>query len=86
MLLGRSDAGSKTAPTLDLTPYGAQEMGISRQHATIRRTDGMLTLTDLNSVNGTLLNGQRLAPNQPRVLRDGDEIRLGKLVCHVYFK
>jgi hypothetical protein len=25
-------------------------------------------------------------PDQPRIIRDGDEIRLGKLVAHVYFK
>jgi hypothetical protein len=32
------------------------------------------------------LNGQRLIADQPRILRDGDEIRLGKLIAHVYFK
>ena len=35
--------------------------------------------------NGTFLNGQRLVPNQPRILRDGDEIRLGHLVLYVRF-
>ena len=55
-------------------------------HAVVRRGDGLLNLIDLGSVNGTYLNGQRLIPNQPRVLRDGDEIKFGKLVCYVYFK
>jgi len=40
----------------------------------------------VGSSNGTFLNGQRLVPNQPRVLRDGDEVRFGKLVAHIYFK
>lgn len=86
MILGRADAMSPKKPSLDLTPYGAQEKGVSRVHAAIRRGEDTLTLVDLGSVNGTHLNGQRLIPNQPRVLRDGDEVRLGKLVCHVYFK
>lgn len=85
-VLGRFDQASGTAPDLDLTPYGALEKGVSRMHAAVRRGEDTLTLVDLGSVNGTHLNGQRLIPNQPRVLRDGDEIRLGKLVMHVYFK
>lgn len=86
MILGRYDGTSTATPTLDLTPFGAYENGVSRIHAAIRRGEDTLTLVDLGSVNGTHLNGQRLIPNQPRVLRDGDEVRLGKLVCHVYFK
>ncbi len=84
--LGRADTAQLAKPVLDLTPFGAQEKGVSRRHASILRGDETLTLVDLGSVNGTHLNGQRLIPNQPRVLRDGDEIRLGKLVCHIYFK
>ncbi len=85
-ILGRYDGSSKVAPTVDLTPYGAYEKGVSRVHAIIRRTNDTLALVDLGSANGTQINGQRLAPNQPRPLRDGDEIRLGKLVCRIYFK
>lgn len=84
MVMGRAD--SSQTPDLDLTNYGAQEKGVSRVHAAIRRGDDTLTLVDLGSVNGTHLNGQRLIPNQPRILRDGDEVRLGKLVLHIYFK
>ncbi len=85
-ILGRSDVTSPQNPDLDLTPYGGVEMGVSRVHAAICRNDDTLTLVDKGSANGTHLNGQRLVPDQPRVLRDGDEIRLGKLVAHVYFK
>jgi pSer/pThr/pTyr-binding forkhead associated (FHA) protein len=85
-VLGRLDPNSDAVPDLDLTPYGALDKGISRIHAAIRRGEDTLTLVDLGSINGTYLNGQRLTPNQPRVLRDGDEIRLGQLVIHIYFK
>lgn len=87
-VLGRNDIVSTQRPDLDLTPFGALEKGVSRVHAAIYRNEDTdtLTLVDMGSSNGTHLNGQRLAPDQPRVLRDGDEIRLGKLVAHIYFK
>jgi hypothetical protein len=84
--MGRYDGTSPNVPTLDLTPFGAYEKGVSRMHAAIRRGEGSLNLVDLGSVNGTFLNGQRLIPNRPHIIRDGDEIKFGKLMCHVYFK
>ncbi|MEP7291031.1 MAG: FHA domain-containing protein [Chloroflexota bacterium] len=85
-ILGRSDSTSTQKPDLDLSPYGALEKGVSRIHTAIFRNEDTLTVIDKGSANGTYLNGQRLIPNQPRVLRDGDEIRLGKLIAHIYFK
>lgn len=84
--MGRYDGTSPNVPTLDLTPFGAYEKGVSRMHAAIRKAEGSLNLVDLGSVNGTFLNGQRLTPNRPHMLHDGDEIKFGKLVCHIYFK
>jgi hypothetical protein len=86
MIFGRADLTSPINPDIDLTPYGALEKGVSRQHAAIEFNDDTLIILDVGSSNGTYLNGQRLSPNQPRVLRDGDEVRFGKLVAHVYFK
>lgn len=86
MTIGRSDAATETYPDLDLTPYGAMEKGVSRIHAALLRNEDSLTLVDLGSSNGTHLNGQRLIAEQPRVVRDGDEIRFGKLVAHIYFQ
>lgn len=85
-IVGRADNTSPRQPDIDLTPFGALEKGVSRIHAAIERSDDTLTLVDMGSSNGTHLNGQRLLPDQPRVLRDGDEIRFGKLVAHIYFK
>lgn len=84
--IGRQDVASGIVPDLDLTPAGALEKGVSRLHAALRRGEDVLSIVDLDSANGTYLNGQRLAAHQPRLLRDGDEIRLGKLVMHIYFK
>jgi hypothetical protein len=86
VIIGRSDAKIDSIPDLDLASFGAAEQGVSRRHAAIRRGEDTLILIDLGSTNGTYLNGQRLIPNQPRVLRDGDEIRVARLVFHIFFK
>ncbi|MBN1562969.1 MAG: FHA domain-containing protein [Anaerolineae bacterium] len=86
ILLGRSDAHSDQLPDFDMAPFGAAEHGVSRRHAVIKRGEDTLMLVDLGSTNGTHLNGQRLIPEQPRVLRDGDEIRMGRLVLHIFFR
>ena len=51
---------------------------VSRAHAEIRPRGGSWVLTDLQSTNGSRLNGRRL--DQPEVLKPGDEIELGTTV------
>lgn len=50
---------------------------ISRYHARIRREGDRYLLEDLDSKNGTLVNGQRIV--EPVTLCDGDEIQLTPL-------
>ena len=64
---------------VSLNPYGAEAAGVSREHAALVREDTMLTLIDLNSTNGTYLNGLPLPAFQSRIVRDGDELQLGIL-------
>ncbi len=40
---------------------------------------GDATVTDLNSTNGTQLNGQQLSANTPHLIRPGDVLRIGDL-------
>ena len=59
---------------------------ISRLHARFfSDPSGMTTLMkDLNSTNGTYLNGRRLNPNETVSIREGDEIGLGQLVFEMF--
>ena len=59
---------------------------VSREHAEIVGEKGRLTLVDLDSLNGTLVNGKRLAPYLPEPLRHGDQIQIGKLMIAVQFR
>lgn len=86
LVLGREDPKTGTVPAVNLSPYGAQEKGVSRKHSSIIRKDGSLYLVDHASANGTFLNGHKLVANQSRVLRDGDDVRLGKLEIRVTFE
>ncbi len=50
--------------------------GISRNHARIRSETNNAWIEDMESRNGTFLNGERIV--QPMVLRDGDKIQVGR--------
>jgi len=84
--LGRRDRSTGITPQVDLTAYSGSELGVSRQHATIKRQGVSLYLVDHRSINGTYLNGLELLPEQPRMLRDGDDIQLGKLTLRIHYR
>jgi Protein of unknown function (DUF3662)/FHA domain len=50
------------------------DSGASRRHAQIRTSDGVSTVTDLGSTNGTKVNGRDV---QSAALSDGDRITVG---------
>lgn len=56
------------------------DSSVSRMHARFSLDrDGKMTVRDLNSSNGTWLNGERLQPNESRTLQQGDHVRLGRM-------
>jgi hypothetical protein len=70
-------------PHVDLTAQRGYEKGVSRKHIRLHRKNMLVYVVDLGSANGTLLNGRRLIANSERLLRDGDELQLGKLKMKV---
>ena len=56
------------------------EATISRAHAAIGFDEGRFFVQDLASTNGTMVNGSRTERQQ---LKDGDELRMGKLIIGV---
>lgn len=51
---------------------------VSRRHAAIQIAAGDLSIEDLGSTNGTLVNGERITAR--RSLREGDEVQIGSTV------
>jgi len=83
LIIGRFDPDTGQSPDIDLHEYRGYENGVSRRHASIVWRNGALNLVDKGTPNGTYLNGYRIAANQPHILRDGDFIRVGRLVLRV---
>lgn len=86
VILGRLSEASDTTTYINLSPYGADDQGVSRQHARLLREGNAVYLMDLDSTNGTRLNGEPLPGSVEKRLRDGDEITLGRLKVYVFFK
>ncbi len=79
LVIGRADPEGSQNPDFDLTPHLALEHGVSRQHAVLIPTGEALYLVDLDSTNGTWINGSYLEPGQRYPLNVGDRVELGLL-------
>ncbi|PSS33792.1 FHA domain-containing protein [Actinidia chinensis var. chinensis] len=55
-----------------------KDAGVSSKHLTIEWKPGQWVVTDLDSSNGTVLNGSQLQSLTPSYLSDGDVIKLGE--------
>ena len=78
-ILGRSDSSSPYVPDIDLAAFGALEHGISRRHAALVRFRESVHVVDLDSANGTFLDGRRLPPDRPYPYQTDTILRLGTL-------
>ncbi len=88
LIIGRSTEGSAMAPDVDLKDQKGADLGVSRLHLSVRYDpeNAAVLVADMGSANGSFINGQRMMSKEVRVLRHGDELRLGKLVMSVSFR
>ncbi len=77
LIIGRSDLAAGVSPDLDMTPHQAHDLGVSRQHAVLMPGNNALFLSDLESKNGTWVNGKYLPPGVRYPLSEGDQIEFG---------
>lgn len=87
MLMAQNNEVSKTYPlNRKVTHVGRSRSNhvsikdplVSTKHLTVSASDDTCVINDFESSNGTFINGERL--DGGRVLKDGDEIMLGKTV------
>lgn len=57
---------------------GLRDSSVSRRHARIYRKEDKYYIQDLNSINGTFINGIRI--DRPVELKHGDHVRVGKAI------
>src|SRR5207247_1103940 len=78
-LLGRFDSVTGMRPEVDLTNED-QSRNISRRHARLVIKDGVFFIAEeIGTMNGTFLNGKRLANGVLTPIKDGDELILCRL-------
>jgi CRP-like cAMP-binding protein len=79
-LIGRYDSVTGMSPEVDLTNED-QSRNISRRHARLVIKDGKFFVAEeIGTMNGTFLNGQKLANGVLTPIHDGDELTLCRLV------
>jgi pSer/pThr/pTyr-binding forkhead associated (FHA) protein len=77
--LGRVVKGQAVIPDIDLDPFNASSAGVSRIHAElIIQSDGIY-IKDLESANGTFVNGDRIPSKSPFLIQHADILQLGRL-------
>ena len=79
VLIGRRSSTRGIEPGIDLTGP-PEDAGVSHAHALlVRTTEGSWNVVDLDSANGTYVNGSAdpIPPNQPVPLADRDRIHVG---------
>jgi CRP-like cAMP-binding protein len=78
-LIGRFDSVTGLSPDIDLTSED-QSRNISRRHARLVLKNGQFHIAeDIGTMNGTFLNGQKLANGVLTPIDDGDELTLCRL-------
>jgi hypothetical protein len=83
--LGRADKETNWQPTIDLSPYGAAEKGVSRAHADLYFESDQVFLLELGSANGTRINGTPVQTGQAQLVHNGDILELGQFRLKVHF-
>lgn len=77
---GRNTIGRFADKPVDIdlvSQESTEQIWCSRQHAIITFDKGSVLIEDLNSLNGTWVNGARIYAGQPRQLRPGDVVQIG---------
>lgn len=80
--VGRADPVTGIKPDVDLTPVDAKR-SISRRHARVRREDdgSFSVIEDVGTMNGTFVNGVRLAAGRSAPIVAGDTVVFGTIEC-----
>lgn len=82
-LLETDKKGVSIGRDADIVDFSFASQSISRRHARFRWKDGRVHIEDLNSTNGTFVNGRQLDPFSLTPLNVGDNLKAGDTVLIV---
>ena len=75
LIIGRQDQNASASPNPDIS---LPDNRVSRRHARVLINKGDYSLEDLNSTNGTFLNGHNVALRGPVMIREGNNVQVGE--------
>ncbi len=85
---GRNTVGRFADKPVDIdlvSQESTEQIWCSRQHAAVTFDKGNVVIEDLNSLNGTWVNGVRIHAGQPKPLRHGDVVQIGTVQMKLFF-
>ncbi|MFQ3567052.1 MAG: FHA domain-containing protein [Aggregatilineales bacterium] len=85
VIIGRLFSEQEFGATLDLSVFGAENLGVSRTHIRLWPENEGVFIEDLGSLNGTRVNGVVLPAHTPQRIYHADQIRLGGLDLKIEF-
>lgn len=62
-----------------------EDAKVSRRHAEVTLDGSRVTVTDLGSTNGTKVGGEKLEPNQPAEVANGQQVEFGGIAFTLSF-
>jgi pSer/pThr/pTyr-binding forkhead associated (FHA) protein len=77
---GRNTIGRFADKPVDIdlvSQESVEQIWCSRQHAVVTLDRGVVVVEDMNSLNGTWVNGSRIHPGQYTALKHGDVVQVG---------
>lgn len=83
MSIGRSQPSDPI--DVDLTPFNAHLLGVSRLHAQLHFNADATYLEDLDSSNGSWVNENKIASRKRHPVQSGDTLRFGNFLAFIYF-
>ena len=81
-VVGRTGGPSDEPPDVDLTAYDTAQL-VSRRHVELRFAGNLLTIRDLDSTNGTRVDGVSLLPGRDYALSPNDVVMVGEVGLRV---
>lgn len=82
-ILGRATKGQSIIPDIDLNSFDAYDKGVSRLHANINIQGEIVSIKDLDSANGTWINGKIIDPQKEYIIKHRDIVTLGQLQLQI---
>ncbi|GEM_PF-1171600 len=85
IVIGRKQSMRDSQVDVDLADFNGSEAGVSRYHAMMLALDSYIYLKDIDSLNGSLLNGKQLMASKEYIITEGDIVAFGRVEFSIEF-